>query len=66
MGVPGIDRHSTICTLLKALYELKQEPRTCISKIVSFLKILDFISRSGDPCFYISWKDDGKVMIIAL
>lgn len=63
--VTKIDWKSTIWTLVKALYGLKMAFKAWNTKIYSILKYFGFTNSSEDPRFYVMWKDDEDVMVIA-
>ena len=49
LGFETHDRHSHVCILKKALYKLKQVPRTWYGRVDSFLMSLDFTKSKVDP-----------------
>ena len=60
LGFETHDRQSHVCRLKKALYELKQVPRTWYGRVDSFLMSLDFTKSKVDPnlCDKIDDDDD--------
>ena len=48
LGFKTYDRQSHVCRLKKALYDLKQDPRTWYSRIDSFLMSLGFTQSKVD------------------
>ena len=49
LGFETRDQQSHVCKLKKALYELKQAPRTWYGRIDSFLMSLGFTKSKVDP-----------------
>lgn len=63
-GVTRIDRNSTVCKLLRALFGLKQSPRRWNMKIDAFLtKDLQFCAVSLDPCLYARFSNEGVLLL---
>ena len=65
LGFETHDRETHVCKLKKALYELKQAPRTWYGRIDSFLMSLGFTKSKADPNLY-SKVEDGMQVILLL
>ena len=52
LGFETHDRKSHVCKLNKALYNLKQEPRTWYDRIDGFLSSLGFTKHKADSNLY--------------
>ena len=65
LGFETHDRASHVCRLKKALYSLKQAPRTWYNRIDSFLSSLRFTKSKADSNLY-SKVEEGNPMIILL
>ena len=64
IGFETHDRESHVCRLKKALYNLKQEPRTWYGRIDSFLSSLGFTKSKADSNLYYKVEDGNPVMIL--
>ena len=58
------DRESHMCRLKKALYSLKQEPKTWYNRIDSFLSSLGFTKSKADSNLYYKVEDGNPVMLL--
>ena len=63
LGFETHDRETHVCKLKKALYSLKQAPRTWYSRIDSFLTSLGFTKSKADSNLYYK-VEEGNPMII--
>ena len=64
LGFETHDRESHVCILKKAMYGLKQEPRTWYDKIGKFLSSLGFTKSKADSNLYYKFEDGNPVMLL--
>ena len=64
LGFETHARESHVCRLKKALYCLKQAPRTWYGRIDSFLSSLGFTKSKGDSNLYYKVEDGNLVMLL--
>ena len=64
LGFETHDRQSHVCRLKKALYDLKQAPRTWYGRIDSFLMSLGFTKSKADPNLYYKVVDGDQVILL--
>ena len=59
-----LDRESHVCILKKAIFGLKQAPRTWYGKIDSFLSSLGFTKSKADSNLYYKVEDGNPMMLL--
>ena len=64
LGFETHDRESHVCRLKKALYVLKQVPRTWYGRIDSFLSSLGFTKSKVDSNLYYKVEDGNPMMLL--
>ena len=64
LGFETHDRESHVCRLKKALYSLKQEPKTWYSRIGSFLSSLGFTKSKADSNLYYKVEEGNPVILL--
>ena len=64
LGFETHDRESHVCRLKKALYDLKQEPRTWHGRIDSFLSSLEFTKSKAYSNLYYKVEDGNPMMLL--
>src|SRR5882762_4927078 len=64
LGFETHDRESHVCRLKKALYNLKQAPRTWYGRIDSFLSSLGFTKSKADSNLYYKVEDGNPMMLL--
>ena len=64
LGFEKHDRQSHVCRLKKALYSLKQAPRTWYGRIDNFLMSLGFTKSKTDPNLYFKVEDGNQVILL--
>ena len=64
LGFETHDRETHVCKLKKALYRLKQAPRTWYGRIDSFLMSLGFTKSKADPNLYSKVEDGMQVTLL--
>jgi len=62
-GYEDMSHPNYVCRLRKALYELKQAPRTWHDKIAEYLVTIGFRMSDADHSFYVCKSDEGIVVI---
>ena len=58
------DRETHVCKFKKALYDLKQEPRTWYDRIDSFLPCLGFTKSKANSNIYYKVEEGNPVMLL--
>ena len=64
LGFETHDRESHVCKLKKALYGLRQAPRTWYDRIDNFLSSLGFTKSKADSNLYYKVEDGNPVMLL--
>ena len=64
MGFEVKGREEYVCRLKKALYCLKQEPRSWYTRMDAYIQRIGFTKISADPNLYIKVVDGEPVIII--
>ena len=64
LGFETHERESHVCRLKKALYNLKQEPKTWYSRIDGFLSSLGYTKSKADSNLYYKFEDGNLVMLL--
>ena len=61
---PGYETGNKVCRLNRALYGLRQAPRSWYTKLDKELQLIGFKASDADPGLYISYRKDCKVYIL--
>ena len=64
LGFETHDRESHVCRLKKAMYSLKQAPRTWYGRIDSFLSSMGFTKSKAHSNLYYKAEDGNPVMLL--
>src|ERR1051326_1487467 len=58
------DRKRLVCKLSKAIYGLRQSPRTWNTKFSTSIKEMGFVQSQADPCIFIKYGEEKSVLAV--